>query len=52
MYALSIVRGLEIPEDERLEKEEFCRELERIVKQIRPSINLPPSPDVPCIVIV
>lgn len=36
-YALNVVRGLQIPEDERLEKEEFCRELERIVKQIRPS---------------
>ena len=44
MYALSIVRGLEIPEDERLEKEAFCRELERIVKQIRPSLNPSPLP--------
>ena len=39
-YALGIVKSLEIPEDERREKEEFCRDLEEIVKQIRPSIPL------------
>jgi hypothetical protein len=44
-YALSIVSGLQIPEDEQLEKEVFCRELEGIVKQIRPSISLLLPPD-------
>jgi hypothetical protein len=29
---------LEIPDDERREKEEFCRDLEDIVQQIRPSM--------------
>jgi hypothetical protein len=43
-YALNVVRGLQIPEDERSEKEEFCRELERIVKQIRPSTPFAPLP--------
>ena len=41
-YALSIVKSLEIPEDERLEKEEFCRNLEEIVKQLRAGMT-PPS---------
>jgi hypothetical protein len=36
-YALSIVKSLEIPDDERREKEEFCRDLEEIVRKIRPS---------------
>jgi hypothetical protein len=36
-YALGIVKSLEIPDDERAEKEEFCEELRRIVKQLRPS---------------
>ena len=36
-YALDIVRRLQIPDDERREKEEFCRDLEKIVKRIRPS---------------
>jgi hypothetical protein len=38
-YALSIVKSLEIPEDERREKEEFCKDLEEIVQRIRPSID-------------
>ena len=37
-YALGIVKSLEIPEDERREKEEFCHDLEKIVQGIRPSI--------------
>jgi len=37
-YALGIVKSLEIPEDERREKEEFCGELEEIVQQIRSSM--------------
>jgi hypothetical protein len=40
-YALDIVKSLEIPEDERREKEVFCQDLEEIVKRIRPSI--PPT---------
>ena len=44
-YALDIVKSLEIPEDERREKEVFCQDLEEIVKRIRPSIP-PPSPSV------
>jgi DNA polymerase sigma len=36
---LSIVKSLEIPEDERREKEEFCKDLEEIVQRIRPSID-------------
>jgi hypothetical protein len=38
-YALGIVKSLEIPEDERCEKEEFCRDLSEIVQNIRPSIS-------------
>lgn len=38
-YALGIVKSLEIPDDERREKEEFCRDLEEIVQRIRPSIS-------------
>ena len=37
-YALKVVRDIEIPEDERDEKLEFCRELEEIVRRLRPSI--------------
>lgn len=37
-YALNIVKSLEIPTDELLEKEEFCRDLEQIIKRLRPSI--------------
>jgi hypothetical protein len=37
-YALKIVKDLEIPDDERSEKEEFCRELEDIVRRLRPSM--------------
>jgi hypothetical protein len=39
-YALGIVKSLEIPDDERQEKEDFCRDLEDIVERIRPSIAL------------
>lgn len=42
-YALSIVKNLEIPEDERREKEEFCNDLEEIVQRIRPSISSLPT---------
>ena len=35
-YALGIVKSLEIPEDERREKEEFLQDLEKIVERIRP----------------
>lgn len=38
-YALGIVKSLEIPNDERREKEEFCRELEEVVQRIRPCIR-------------
>jgi hypothetical protein len=38
-YALGIVKSLEMPDDEREEKEQFCRDLEAIVKRIRPSIS-------------
>jgi predicted nucleotidyltransferase len=37
-YALGVVKSLEIPDDERQEKEEFCRNLDEIVQRIRPSI--------------
>ena len=38
-YALGIVKSLEMPDDERAEKEQFCGDLEAIVKRIRPSIS-------------
>ena len=38
-YALGIVKSLEIPDDERREKEEFCNDLEKIVKRLRPSMS-------------
>ena len=37
-FALGIVKSLEIPDDERQEKEDFCKDLEEIVRRIRPSI--------------
>lgn len=36
-YALNVVKNLEIPDDERSEKEEFLKDLEEIVQRIRPS---------------
>ena len=36
-YVLGIVKSLEIPEDERREKEEFCEDLDRLVQGLRPS---------------
>jgi hypothetical protein len=40
-YALKIVQTLEIPEDERCEKEEFKKELDAIVQSYLPSIYFP-----------
>ena len=43
-YALGIVKSLEIPDDERQEKEDFCKDLDAIVQRIRPSMATPFPP--------
>jgi hypothetical protein len=37
-FVLRIIKDLEIPEDERREKEEFCNELAELVRRFRPSM--------------
>jgi hypothetical protein len=38
-YVLGVVRSLEMPEEELREKEEFCRELDKIVRRVRRSTS-------------
>jgi hypothetical protein len=42
---MGIVESLEMPDDERREKEEFCRELAEIVQRLRPCT----FPRLPCL---
>jgi hypothetical protein len=46
-YALGIVKSLEIHDDERREKEEFCEDIQQLVQRLRSSTLIPPETQTP-----